>query len=186
MVFSEKEFAGVVKPKEGTTMAIIKRKYRTKKQQKPITFYQAEVFIKGVRIAVKNFSTKREAVFWHEKEKYKFTLSPTTLNDRMRFKDCLSRFWKDVQGRTLKSTHQSYEFRLENYLNVSPLGDMKMSEIKGIHVVEWVQWLKKHPTAKNKRRKSFVKELCLLKLVLEYRKNKGPFFLNEEVFNSSL
>ena len=32
MVFSGKERAGVVKPEGGTTMAIIKRKYRTKKQ----------------------------------------------------------------------------------------------------------------------------------------------------------
>ena len=156
-------------------MAIIKRKYRTKKQ-KPVTFYQAEVFIKGVRIAVKNFSTKREAILWHEEKKYKFTCSPASLNDRMRFKDCVSRFWKDVQERTLKSTHQSYEYRLENYLCVGPLGDIKMSEIKGLHIVEWVQWLKKHPTAKNKRRKSFVKELGLLKNILNWYKD----FLNED------
>ena len=69
MVFFTRERAGVVKPKGGTTMAIIKRKYRTKKQQKPVTFYQAEVFIKGVRIAIKNFSRRKEAFLWHEKEK---------------------------------------------------------------------------------------------------------------------
>ena len=66
----------MVKPKGGTTMAIIKRQYRTKKQQKPIIFYQAEVFIKGARVSMKTFSIKREAVFWHEREKNKFTLSP--------------------------------------------------------------------------------------------------------------
>ena len=93
----------------------------------------------------------------------------------MKFKDCLDKFWKDVQSRTLKSTHQSYEYRLENYLSVGPLGDLKMSEIKGCHIVEWVQWLKKHPTAKNKRRKNFVKELGLLKNILNWYKD----FLNE-------
>ena len=157
-------------------MAIIKRKYRSKKQQKPKVFYQAEVFIKGVRIAVKNFSTKREATLWHEEQRHKFTFSPASLNDQMKFKDCVNQFWKDVQDRTLKSTHQSYEYRLENYLRIGPLGDIKMSEIKGFHIVEWIQWLKGQPTAKNKQRKSFVKELGLLKVVLNWYKN----FLNED------
>ena len=157
-------------------MAIIKRKYRSKKQQKPKVFYQAEVFIKGVRIAVKNFPTRREATLWHEEQRYKFTFSPASLNDQMRFKECVNQFWKDIQDRTLKSTHQSYEYRLEHYLRMGPLGDIKMSEIKGFHIVEWVQWLKEQPTAKNKRRKSFVKELGLLKNVLNWYKN----FLNED------
>jgi len=134
------------------------------------------VYVKGFRVSAKTFSTKREAILWHEKEKQKLTSSPATLNDKMKFKDCVNRFWKDVQGRTLKSTHQSYGYRLENYLSVSPLGEIRMSEIKGFHVVEWVQWLKEHPTAKNKRRKSFVKELGLLKNVLNWYKN----FLNED------
>jgi len=43
-------------------MAIIKRKYHTRKQQKPVTFYQAEVFIKGVRVSTKTFSNRREAL----------------------------------------------------------------------------------------------------------------------------
>ncbi len=156
-------------------MGIIKRRYRTKKQQKPVIFYRAEVYVKGVRVSAQTFSTKRDAVLWHEKEKQKFTLSPTSLNDKMKFRDCISQFWKDVQDRTLKSTHQSYEFRIQHYLYSGPLENMKMSEIKGFHIVEWIQWLKQHPTAKNKRRKSFVKELGLLKNVLNWYKN----FLNE-------
>ena len=40
-----------------------------------------------------------------------------------------------------------------------------MSELKGSNVVEWLSWLKKHPTAKNKGRKSFIHE---------------PNFLNED------
>ena len=44
-------------------MAIIKRIYQPKKQQKAVTFYQAEVFIKGARVAVKNFSTKKRGYF---------------------------------------------------------------------------------------------------------------------------
>ena len=59
-------------------MAIIKRKYRSKKQQKPKVFFQAEVFIKGVRVSVKNFSTRREAILWHEEQRHKFTFSPNS------------------------------------------------------------------------------------------------------------
>ena len=166
----------MVKPKGGTTMAIIKRKYRTKKQQKPVTFYQAEVFIKGFRVVTKNFPTRREAMLWHEEQRYKFTFSPSSLNDQMLFKDCIERFWEDIQGRFLKSTIQTYEFPLQAYLKKSPLANVKMIEFKGLKVVEWVQWLKKHPTVKNPRRKSFIKEIDLLITVLNWYRN----FLNED------
>ena len=126
-------------------MAIIKRQYRKKKQQKPIIFYRAEVYVEGFRVSAKTFSTKREAVFWHEKEKHKYLLSPNNLNDRMSFKDCLEKFWEDAQSRMMKSTIQSYETRL-TYLYESPLVKIKMSEFKGFHVVEWIDWLKRHPT----------------------------------------
>ena len=155
-------------------MAIIKRQYRTKKQQKPVIFYQAEVFMKGVRVSVKTFPTKREAILWHEKEKQKFTYSPDSLNDQMLFKDCVNRYWKDIQTRMLQSTVQGYESRL-TYLYSGPLANLKMSALKGVKIVEWISWLKTQPTAKNKGRKSFVKDLDLLKAILNWYKN----FLNE-------
>ena len=165
----------MVKPKGGTTMAIIKRNYRKKNQQKPTIYYQAEVFIKGVRVSVKNFSTKREAVLWHEKERQKFTFSPTSLNDKIQFKDCVFKFWEDAQTRMMKSTLQSYECRLD-YFTRSPLAQVKMSELKGIKIVEWIEWLKKHKTAKNKGRKTFLPELRFLRTILYWYRN----FLNED------
>ena len=126
-------------------------------------------------ISAKTFSTKREAVLWHEKEKYKFISSLTSLNDRMRFKDCVDEFCKDVKTRLMKSTFQKYECQL-TYLYSSPLVQVKMSELKGVKVVEWLNWLKKHPTAKNKGRKSFIHELKLLSNVLNWYRN----FLNED------
>ena len=163
----------MVKPKGGTTMAIIKRQYRTKKHQKPVTFYQAEVFVKGVRVTVKNFSTKREAFLWHEEQRHKFTSSPTSLNDQIRFKDCVDRFWKDAESRMMKSTLQSYECRLD-YFYKSPLAQIKMSGLKGIKVIEWIDWLKKHKTSKNKGRKSFLSELAFLRTVLYWYRNFRP------------
>ena len=165
----------MVNPKGGTTMAIIKRKYRTKKNQKPIIFYQAEVFVKGVRVSMKSFSTRREAILWHEQERHKFSFSPTSLNDRMSFKDCLDNFWKDAQTRMMKSTIQSYETRL-TYFYKGPLAKMKMSELRGVKVVEWINWLKKQPTAKNKGRNSFQHELKFLSVVLNWYRN----FINED------
>ena len=116
---------------KGDTMAIIKRKYRTKKQQKPVVFYRAEVYIKGVRVSAKTFQTKKEAVLWEAKKKQKFDLSPASLNDSMSFKNCLDKFWKDAETRMLKSTLQSYETRL-SYFYKSPLTQVKMSELKGV------------------------------------------------------
>ena len=165
----------MVKPKGEITMAIIKRQYKTKKQQKPIIYYQAEVFIKGVRVAVKNFSVKRSAILWHEEQRHKFTSSPSSLNDQMKFKDCMDRFWESAETRMMKSTLQSYETRLA-YFHKSPLAEVKMSELKGMKVMEWIDWLKKHKTAKNKGRKSFLAELGFLRTVLYWYRN----FINED------
>ena len=151
-------------------MAIIKR-YRNKK-----TFYQAELFIKGFRVSTKTFPTKREAFIWHEEEKCKLTFNPERLNDRMTLSECVEKFWKDIQSRVSKSTLQTYEFALKEYFSSGPLASLKMEEIKEIKVTEWISWLREHPTAKNKKRKSFVKELDLLKTILNWYKN----FLNED------
>ena len=165
----------MVKPKGETTMGIIKRKYQTKKQQKPSIFYRAEVYVKGVRVSAKTFSTKRSAVFWHEKQKHKFTLSPSSLNDQMTFKECLNKFLEDAKVRIMKLSVQKYE-QHSRYFYKSPLADVKMSELKGVKIVEWLGWLKKKPTAKFQKRQSFVEELKSLRAVLNWYKN----FLNED------
>ena len=155
-------------------MGIVRIKYKKKNKQKVI-YYCAEVYVKGVRIARKSFSTRREAIFWHETEKHKFTLSPASLNDSMLFKDCLEQFWTDAETRMMKSTLQSYESRLI-YFYKSPLAQVKMSEFRGQQVVEWINWLKKHKTAKNKGRKSFRAELGFLRSILYWYRN----FINED------
>ena len=156
-------------------MAVIKRRYKPKGQQKPVIYYQAEIFVKGMRVSTKTFTTKREAVFWHEREKHKFTLSPQSLNDQMLLRECVDKFWEEAQTRMMKSTLQGYQSELP-YIYDSPLANVKMCELKGMKVVEWISWLKKQPTAKNKGRKSFVHELKLLSAVLHWYRN----FLNED------
>ena len=165
----------MVKPKGGTTMAIIKRRYKSKNHKKPVIYYQVEIFVKGVRVSTKTFSTNREAVFWHKREKHKYTLSPQSLNDQILLKECVDKFWESAQTRMMKSTLQGYRSELP-YICSSPLANVKMSELKGMKVVDWISWLKKQPTAKNKGRKSFINELKLLSAILNWYGN----FLNED------
>ena len=66
----------MVKPKGETTMGIIKRKYRTKKQQKPVIFYRAEVYVKGVRISAKTFFYKKKSYLMARKRKTKVQPKP--------------------------------------------------------------------------------------------------------------
>ena len=84
-------------------------------------------------------------------------------------------FGKMLKARMMKSTLQSYECRL-SYFYKSPLADVKMSELKGMKVVDWINWLKQHRTAKNKGRKSFRMELSFLRTVLYWYRN----FINED------
>ena len=104
---------------------------------KPVIFYQAEVFVKGVRVSIKTFRTKREAVLWHEKEQCKFTFNPASLNDQMTFEECLDRFMEDAKTRIMKVTFQRYEQHAV-YLYNTPLAKTKMSELKGAKIVEWI------------------------------------------------
>ena len=156
-------------------MGIIKRKYQTKKHQKPVIQYRAEVYIKSIRVSAKSFSTKKEAILWHEKEKNKFTISSTSTNDQMLFKECVDEFLIDAKTRLAKSTYQKYECQLI-YFYSSPLAKLQMSKFKGIKIVEWLSWLKKHSTAKNNGRKSFIHELNLLSTILNWYRN----FINED------
>ena len=92
----------------------------------------------------------------------------------MRLKNCIDNFCEDAEVRIMKSTFQKYECQL-NYLYLSPLANVEMSELKGMKIVEWIKWLQKQPTAKNKYRKTFIHELKLLSTILNWYKN----FLDE-------
>ena len=63
-----------------------------------------------------------------------------------------------------------YKSRVDG-LCASPLADVKMSELNGAHIEAWLDWLKKQPTAANKTRKNFVKDLDFLRLILSWFAN---------------
>ncbi|MCZ0933375.1 MAG: tyrosine-type recombinase/integrase, partial [Oligoflexia bacterium] len=102
-------------------------------------------------------------------------LSPTSLNDNMSFKACLDKFFEAGKTRLMKNTFQRYELQ-SVYFYKSSLAKVKMSELKGVKIIEWIDWMKTQRTAQHKKRKSFIQDLKVLKTVLNWYKN----FLNED------
>ena len=46
----------------------------------------------------------------------------------------------------MRNTFQRYELQ-SVYFYKSPLANVKMSELKGAEIVEWIDWMKTKPTA---------------------------------------
>ena len=98
-------------------MAIIKR-FHKKNGRKKI-FYQAQVYVRGMRLTYKSFNTKVEAVIWHEMERKKLTKDPSGLfkmdRSEMFFSDCFKRYIKEAFPLLQKSTQQAYEARFRYF-----------------------------------------------------------------------
>ena len=153
-------------------MAIIKRFHR--KNGKKKIFYQAQVYVRGVRLVHKSFETKASAVIWHEMQKKKLTKDPSELfeteKSEMLFSDCFKKYIKEAFPLLKRSSKESYEIRFR-YFTKGPLPLIKMGEFKARAVFKWIEWLKRQDTVNNKRRKSFVKELAILKAILNWHRN---------------
>ena len=153
-------------------MAIIKRYHR--KNGKKKVFYQAQVYVRGMRLTYKSFNTKAGAVIWHEQQKKKLRKDPSGLfetdKSEMLFSDCFRKYIEEAFPLLKKSTQETYETRFK-YFTKSPLSNIKMEEFKAQVVYNWIGWLKKQKTAKNKGRKSFFKEVELLRTILHWHRN---------------
>ena len=158
-------------PKGGKVMAIIKRFH--KKNGKKKVFYQAQVYVRGYRLTYKSFNTKTEAVLWHEQQKKQLTNNPSALlkqETEVFFSDCFKKYVEEAFPLLKRSTQESYEARF-CYFKKGPLFHVKMSEFKAKSVHRWIDWLKKHKTAKNKGRKNFLKEMEILRTILHWYRN---------------
>ena len=153
-------------------MAIIKRYH--KKNGKKKVFYQAQVYVRGMRLTYRSFDTKASAVIWHEMQKKKLIKDPSTLfeadKSELSFFDCFKKYLSEAFPLLKRSTQQAYESRFR-YFTKGPLLLVKMEEFKAHVVYNWIGWLKKHPTAKNRGRKNFLKEMELLRTVLHWHRN---------------
>ena len=157
-------------------MAIIKRFH--KKNGKKKIFYQAQVYVRGMRLTYKSFNTKAEAVIWHEKQRKKLTNNPSERfkqDTEMLFLDCFKQYLNEGFPLHKKSTRQAYEARFR-YFTKGTLPNIRMEEFKAQAVYTWLGWLKKQQTSKNLRRKTFLKELELLRTILNWYRN----FVNED------
>ena len=86
------------------------------------------------------------------------------------FSDCLNKYIKEGLSLQKRSTRQGYETRFR-YLTTGYLPFVSMEDFNSQTVYNWIQWLKKQDTIKNPVRKTFLKELELLKTILNWYKN---------------
>ena len=152
-------------------MAIIKR-YIKKNGQKKVC-YQAQVYIKGIRLKCRTFKTKTEACVWHDKQKEQLLKNPSEFYQEksvMFFSDCLRQYQEEALPLLQKSSQQSYEFHFRYFMK-GPLSKIKMEHLNAKAVHAWINWLKAHPTAKNKGRKTFIHELKALSTILNWYRN---------------
>ena len=152
-------------------MAIIKRYFKKNGQRK--VCYQAQVYIRGIRLKCRTFKNKTEACIWHDREKEKLLKDPSEFNQEKQvffFSDCLRQYQEEAIPLLGKSSQQSYTFHFR-YFTKGPLANIKMEHLNAKAIHAWLQWLKKHPTAKNKGRKTFIHELKSLSAILNWYRN---------------
>ena len=152
-------------------MAIIKRYIKKNGQRK--VCYQAQVYVRGYRLKCKTFKNKTEACIWHDKEKEQFLKNPSDLYQEKQsvfFSECFKRYTEEAFPLLKPATKQAYEARFSYFIR-SPLYHVKMEYLNAKCIHTWINWLKKHNTAKNKRRKSFRHELQLLSAILNWYRN---------------
>lgn len=152
-------------------MAIIK-KYKIRNRKKKI-IYQAQVYVRGMRLNYKSFNTKAEAVIWHEEQKKLLTNDPIlfeTNKSEMFFSDCFKKYQEEALPLLKRTSRETYESQFR-YFTKGPLSHIKMKEFKAQIVYNWISWLKKHKTSKSPKRKTFLKELKLLHTILYWYRN---------------
>ena len=139
--------------------------------QKKACYQQS--YLKGIRQKYKTFKNKVDAYIWHDREKENFLKNPSQFNQEKPiffFSDCLKQYQEEAIPLLRKSSQQSYEFRFR-YFTRGPLVNIKMKHLNAKAIYVWLQWLKKHPTAKNKGRKTFIYELKSLSAILNWYRN---------------
>ena len=157
-------------------MAIIKRYFKKNGQRK--VCYQAQVYVRGIRLQCKTFKSKTEACIWHDKQKEQLLKNPSELyqeKSSVFFSECFKQYLEEAFPLLKQTSQQGVEARFRYFMK-GPLSTVKMEHLNAKSVHSWINWLKKHPTTKNPRRKTFLRELELLRTVLNWYRN----FVDEE------
>ncbi len=160
-------------------MAVIKHVRRGKISSKKKVFFEAQVYVRGLRVATKTFETRAAAEVWHDETKRHFLSGQVTgsvTTAQITFDDCIIEYEKEVLPHHRMSTRQTEAARLRHFKE-NPVSSVRMNEFGPLAVDQLISWWITTPTADRKCRKSFRHELKLLHAILNwYRNDKDASF----------
>jgi integrase len=158
-------------------MAVVKRFRSLKVPKKRTVFYETQVYVRGVRVALRSFNTRAEAEVWHDATKAgwdsgaaQVVIAPKIPAMVDTFGGIVDRYLEEGMERLKKSSQQSRLTRVQFFKN-TPFETVPMSEFTAKTVDDWVSWLLLHPSRKNPGRKSFLHELKYLTVILNWYRN---------------
>jgi integrase len=154
-------------------MGIRKRTRKIKSSKR--TVYDAEVYIRGQRVAFKTFETRGQAEDWYLETKHTFAHGRQSdfAVQQMTFGEVFSRYREERAPQLRASTQQTQAIRFK-YLVDSPISVVRMADFEARTIDAWFQWLRSQLTAINPGRRNFRQEFNLLRAVLNWYRD----FLN--------
>ncbi len=169
--------------KKGKEAMAITKLARKNKHGKKVTYYLADIYVRGVKVASKSFETRSHAEAWHDDARNSWSegrnKSKLQQTKAFTFGDALDAYQKDSEGllKQRLASQQSMMARMEHFLE-SPLLTVPMSDFTAGSIDAWFDWILDQPTAKNPGRKSFRIELKYLSTILNWYRNEcDPSFV---------
>jgi len=158
-------------------MSVTRKFRKVKGGGKSSQVYEAQVYVRGVRVETKTFDTKTAAMVWHDETKrlYLDGKAGRRREVDITFSACFERYVRERLPELREQTRQTQSIR-HKYLTESPLVNIRMLELSAIDINKWFSWLKTQPTADNKCRKNWRHEFNLLRAVLNWYRDE----INEE------
>ena len=150
-------------------MAVTKRKRKPRPGQRS-SYFQAEVYVSGIRVAFKAFETIGEASLWHDTTKKRFQQGRGPMGEMTLFEVCQE--YRDLELATQVDQTQASKLLPLRHLERSPIAQVAMSEMSGLKVDIFLDWLIASPLAASKQRQSFMRELGLLRIVLGFYRDR--------------
>ena len=165
-------------------MAVIKRFRNLKGSKKKTVFYETQVYVQGVRVALRSFDTRAEAEVWHDATKSQWLAGTPTVDVMPKksenietFGSVVSRYLEEGMERLKASSQQSRLSRMQ-FFRDTPIDAVPMAEFTAETIDQWIAWLLRHSSRKNPGRKSFLHELKYLTVILNwYRNYLNPGFV---------
>ena len=145
----------------------------TKIKRKKKNVYQAQVYVRGVRLSSKVFENKTQAYIWHDREKDRLEKGETIEEKELKellFCDCVEKYIKEYLPKLRASSQRKILLNLKNLSVNSPLNKVKMSDLKAKEISLWISWFQKK-TKKCRQRQSFKTEFRRLVAVLNWWRN---------------